>query len=126
MRLLLDTHVVLWQLSGRRQLGDGARAAIAAAQELAFSVVSYAEIGVKVGVGKLTVPDDLDTHVANAGIRVLGLTPAHALAVAKLPLHHRDPFDRLLIAQAREEGYTLLSADERVRVYDVAVLDPLS
>lgn len=126
MRLLLDTHVVLWHLGGQRQLGDGARAAIAAAEELAFSVVSFAEIGVKAGVGKLTVPDDLDTHVANAGIRVLGLSAGHGLAVAHLPLHHRDPFDRLLVAQAREEGYALLSADRRMRAYDVPVLDPLT
>lgn len=126
MRLLLDTHVVLWQLGGERTLGVEARAAIAAADELAFSAVSFAEIGVKAGVGKLTVPEDLDVHVADAGIRVLALTPAHGLAVAELPLHHRDPFDRLLVAQARAEGYTLVSADARLRDYDVAVLDPLT
>ena len=125
MRLLLDTHVVLWQLSGERPLGDEARAAVAEAEELAFSVVSFAEIGVKAGVGKLVVPADLDAHVATVGIRVLGLSAAHGLAVATLPLHHRDPFDRLLVAQAREDGYTLVSADERMRAYDVAVLDPL-
>lgn len=126
MRLLLDTHVVLWQLGGERQLGPTAKATIAAAEELVFSVVSFAEIGVKAGVGKLVVPSDLDAHVANAGIRVLGLSAAHGLAVAELPLHHRDPFDRLLIAQTIEAGYTLMSADERMRDYDVAVLDPLT
>lgn len=126
MRLLLDTHVVLWQLSGERPLGDEARAAVAEAEELAFSVVSFAEIGVKAAVGKLVVPDDLDAHVTDAGLRVLGLSTEHALAVAKLPLHHRDPFDRLLIAQARQDGYTLVSADDRVRAYDVGVLDPLA
>lgn len=126
MRLLLDTHVVLWQLSGQRRLGKTASAAIAGADELVFSVVSFAEIGVKAGVGKLKVPEDLDAHIANAGLRVLGLVPAHGLAVAELPLHHRDPFDRLLIAQARAEGCTLLSADERMRAYDVPVLDPLT
>lgn len=126
MRLLLDTHVVLWQLGGERRLGVEARAAIVAADELAFSAVSFAEIGVKAGVGKLTVPEDLDVHVADAGIRVLALTAAHGLAVAELPLHHRDPFDRLLVAQARAEGYTLVSADTRLRDYDVAVLDPLT
>lgn len=126
MKLLLDTHVVLWQLSGQRPLGAEARAAIAAAEELRFSVVSFAEIGVKAGVGKLVVPDDLEAHVSGAGIRVLGLSAAHALAVAKLPLHHRDPFDRLLVAQARADGCTLVSADERLRAYDVAVVDPLT
>jgi PIN domain nuclease of toxin-antitoxin system len=125
VRFLLDTHVVLWQLGGQRRLGNEARGAIAAAGELAFSVVSFAEIGVKAAVGKLVVPGDLGAHVTDAGMRVLGLSAEHGLAVAKLPLHHRDPFDRLLIAQARQEGYTLVSADERMRAYDIAVLDPL-
>lgn len=126
MRLLLDTHVVLSQLSGVRQLGSQARAAIVASTELAFSVVSFAEIGVKAAVGKLVVPDGLDAAVAAAGLRVLGLSAEHGLAVAHLPLHHRDPFDRLLVVQARHEGYTLVSADERLSAYDVALLDPLA
>ncbi len=125
MRLLLDTQVVLWQLSGTRELGERARAAIAAAAELCFSVVSFAEIGVKAADGKLVVPDDLDAHVVGAGVRILGLAAAHGLAVSELPLHHRDPFDRLLISQAREERLTLVTADERIHRYDVEVLDPL-
>ncbi|HTE59459.1 MAG TPA: type II toxin-antitoxin system VapC family toxin [Solirubrobacteraceae bacterium] len=126
MRLLLDTHVVLWQLSGARPLGIRARETIAAAAELAFSVVSFAEIGVKAAVGKLVVPDDLHAHVMGTGVRVLGLSADHGLAVASLPLHHRDPFDRLLVAQARQDGFTLVTADERIHAYDVAVLDPLT
>jgi PIN domain nuclease of toxin-antitoxin system len=125
VRLLLDTHVVLWQLSGTRSLGVRARELIGAATELAFSVVSFAEIGVKAAVGKLEVPGDLYEHVLETGVRVLGLSADHGLAVASLPLHHRDPFDRLLIAQARQEGLTLVTADPRIRAYDVAVLDPL-
>jgi PIN domain nuclease of toxin-antitoxin system len=124
VRLLLDTHVVLWQLSGARPLGVRAREAIAAAAELAFSVVSFAEIGVKAAVGKLVIPDDLHAHVVGTGVRLLGLSPDHCLAVASLPLHHRDPFDRLLVAQARQDGFTLVTADERIHAYDVAVLDP--
>ena len=126
MRLLLDTHVVLWQLSGVRSLGARARETIAAAGELAFSVVSFAEIGVKAAIGKLAVPDDLHAHIVGTGVRVLGLSAEHGLAVASLPLHHRDPFDRLLVAQARHEGFTLMTADTRIHAYDVAVLDPLS
>jgi len=126
VRLLLDTHVVLWQLSGARTLGVRAQEAIAAAAELAFSVVSFAEIGVKAAVGKLEVPDDLHDHVVRTGVRLLVLSPEHGLAVASLPLHHRDPFDRLLVAQARHEGLTLVTADARIRAYDVAVLDPLT
>lgn len=126
MRLLLDTHVVLWQLSGVRSLGARASETIAAARELAFSVVSFAEIGLKAAAGKLAVPHDLYAHVVGTGVRVLGLSVEHALAVASLPVHHRDPFDRLLIAQARQEGFTLVTADRRIHGYDVAVLDPLT
>lgn len=124
MRLLLDTHVVLWQLSGLQRLGVRATETIASAAELAFSVVSFAEIGVKAAIGRLAVPGDLHDHVLGTGLRVLGLSPDHGLAVASLPLHHRDPFDRLLIAQARHEGLTLVTADARLHAYDVAVLDP--
>jgi PIN domain nuclease of toxin-antitoxin system len=126
VKLLLDTHVVLWQLAGTRPLGARAREAIAAAAELAFSVVSFAEIGVKAAVGKLVVPDDLHAHVVGTGVRLLGLSPDHGLAVARLPLHHRDPFDRLLIVQAQQDGFTLVTADMRMCAYDVAVLDPLA
>ena len=123
MRLLLDTHVVLWQLAGSRPLGPTARAAIAAASELRFSVVSFAEIGVKVAVGKLSVPAGVEDHVTRSGLRLLGLTAAHGLHVSMLPLHHRDPFDRLLVAQAAIEGLTLVTADERLDAYAIEVLD---
>jgi PIN domain nuclease of toxin-antitoxin system len=126
VRLLLDTHVMLWQLSGERSLGERARETIAAAAELAFSVVSFAEIGVKAAVGKLAVPDDLHARILDTGVRVLGLSAAHGLAVASLPLHHRDPFDRLLVAQAQHEGFTLVTADPWIPGYEVEVLDPLT
>ncbi len=116
---------MLWQLSGARELGERAREAIAGSTELAFSVVSFAEIGVKAAIGKLTVPADVHAHLLDAGLRVLGLSPEHGLAVAGLPLHHRDPFDRLLVAQAQHEGLTLMTADTRIHAYDVPVLDPL-
>jgi PIN domain nuclease of toxin-antitoxin system len=126
VRLLLDTHVMLWQLSGERSLGSRARERIAAAAELAFSVVSFAEIGVKAAAGKLVVPNDLHARVVSTGVRLLGLSADHGLAVGTLPLHHRDPFDRLLIVQAQLEGLTLLTANGRIGAYDVAVLDPLA
>jgi len=119
VRLLLDTHVVLWQLSGMRALGPRAREAIAGAGELAFSVVSFAEIGVKAAVGKLHAPDDLQAHIVGTGVRVLGLSPDDGLAVARLPLHHRDPFDRLLVAQAQVEGIPLVTADPQMAAYDI-------
>ncbi len=122
MRLLLDTHVVLWQLEGTRTVGPRAQRTIEQASELRFSVVSFAEIGVKAAIGKLTVPDDLREHIVGSGLRMLGLTAEHGLAVAGLPLHHRDTFDRLLIAQAQTEGLTLLTADARIDDYEVAVI----
>lgn len=123
MRLLLDTQVVLWELQGDRSLGTEARNAIERAEELAFSVVSFAEIGVKVAIGKLVVPDDIREHIAGAGLKLLGLAPDHGLAVGELPLHHRDPFDRLLISQARHEGLAVVTSDRRFGDYDVPVID---
>ena len=122
MRLLFDTHVVLWQLEEDRNLSPEAEAAIDAATELAFSVVSFAEIGVKAAVGKLEVPKDLRTHVVDAGFRILGLSAEHGLGVADLPMRHRDPFDRLLISQAQAEGLTIVTADARFAEYDVTVV----
>lgn len=123
MRLLLDTHVVLWQLSGEHDLSAAAREAIGAADDLLFSVVSFAEVGIKASVGKLDVPHDLQTRVADAGVRTLGLSPAHALAVSDLPVHHRDPFDRLIISQALIERLTVVTADTRFRAYGIPLLE---
>lgn len=122
MRLLLDTHVVLWQLKGSRTLGPQARSAIEQAEELSFSVVSFAEIGIKAAVGKLTVPPDFHDRVLAMGVRVLGLSPVHGLGVNELPLHHRDPFDRLLISQACAEAMTIVTADSRIPAYDVETI----
>ena len=97
MRLLLDTHVVLWQL-GERELSQSAVAAIAAADDLLFSVVSFAEIGIKAAVGKLVPAGPAGQDHGRRGAQP-ALAAAHGLAVAQLPTHHRDPFDRLLIAQ---------------------------
>ena len=123
MRLLLDTQVVLWQLQGARTLGPRAQAAIESASELTFSVVSFAEIGIKAAIGKLVVPRDLHEHILRSGSRILGLAPDHGLGVADLPMHHRDPFDRLLISQARCEGLTVVTADRRFVDYDIPVID---
>jgi PIN domain nuclease of toxin-antitoxin system len=124
VRLLLDTHVVLWLVDDPDALGPQTRAAAATATALAFSVVSFAEIGVKVAIGKLRVPQDLPARIRDIGVHILSLSPQHGLALGSLPLHHRDPFDRLLVAQAREEGFTLVTTDRRIPAYDVPVLDP--
>lgn len=123
MRLLLDTHVLLWELEGSRRVSRAAQEAIEQATNLFFSVVSFAEIGVKAAIGKLSVPSDLRGHVTRSGVQVLRLDAAHGLAVAKLPMHHRDPFDRLLVAQARSEQLSIVTADRRIVAYDVTVID---
>ena len=123
MRLLLDTHVVLWQLGGSPAIGTTAQQEIRHADELLFSVVSFAEIGVKAAIGKLRVPTDLRERIVHSGVRILGLAPDHGLGVARLPLHHRDPFDRLLIAQARSERLVVVTADARIPAYDVRTVD---
>lgn len=123
MRLLLDTHVVLWELEGSRTVSPAARVAIEQATDLLYSVVSFAEIGVKVAIGRLSVPRDLRELVLRSGVQVLPLDADHGLAVADLPMHHRDPFDRLLVAQARSEHLTIVTADRRFAAYDVPVID---
>ncbi len=80
-------------------------------------------LGVRVVLWELAVPADLREHVLRAGLQILGLNPGHALAAGRLPLHHRNPFDRLLVAQARSEGLTLVTADERIARYDVCLID---
>lgn len=123
MRLLLDTHVVLWQLDGSRTLSRPARDAISTATELFFSAVSFAEIGMKAAVGMLSVPPDFPEAVRRSGLTVLPLETQHGLDVATLPMHHRDPFDRLLVSQARSEQLTIVSADRRLAAYDVRFVD---
>jgi PIN domain nuclease of toxin-antitoxin system len=124
--LLLDTHVVLEELAEGSTIGGKATAAIAAAEDLRVSVVSFIEIGIKASVGKLKIPEELHKLVLDSGARILGLTPEHGLGVAALPLHHRDPFDRLLISQARHEGLTILTSDPCFARYDVQLIDATS
>jgi PIN domain nuclease of toxin-antitoxin system len=110
-------------MEGTRTVGPRAQEAVERASELLFSVVSFAEIGVKAATGRLVVPDDIHQHIVRSGLRILGLDPEHGLGVADLPMHHRDPFDRLLISQARCEGLTMLSTDARIASYDVSTID---
>ena len=126
--LLLDTHVLLWWLSGDRRLGAKAKAAIRRRDTSVFvSAASLWEIAIKVALGRLDLegppqswlPPELDKH----SFRDLPVTGMHALGVASLPEIHRDPFDRVLVAQARAEGLTLVSGDERVLEYPVGLMD---
>jgi PIN domain nuclease of toxin-antitoxin system len=123
VRLLLDTQIVLWQQEGRLNRLRGVRDTIEAADELLVSVISFAEIGIKAAVGKLTIPENLQEHVRDSGARVLGLAPEHGLGVGALPLHHRDPFDRLLISQALCENLAIVTSDPYFADYGVTVIN---
>lgn len=123
MRLLADTHVLLWWLADDDRLTDRHRTAISdGANSVAFSSVSIAEIAIKASLGKLTAPAAVTDALRDDGLVELPFTAAHAELLRTLPWHHRDPFDRMLIAQAMAEGLTLASVDHHVRAYAVAVL----
>ncbi len=123
MRLLLDTHVFMWASSNDVRLKPVVREAIAAQTNVIFvSAASAWEIGIKHASGRLTFPvhkwDEMVTTLAGLP---LPITAAHGLEAGALPRHHQDPFDRLLIAQARLEGLTLVTADRTLNRYDVVI-----
>jgi PIN domain nuclease of toxin-antitoxin system len=122
VRLLLDTHALLWWLSDDAALGPQARALIAdPANDVLVSIASLWEIVVKVRVGKLDANiAAICAGVAAEGFVMLNILPAHLAALAALPAHHRDPFDHLLLAQAQVEALALVSADRQIRLYPVA------
>jgi PIN domain nuclease of toxin-antitoxin system len=122
VRLLLDTNIVIWQQEGHLDRFRSALDAIRTADELLVSAVSFVEVGIKVAAGKLRLPENLREHVLESGARILTVSPEHGLGIAELPLHHRDPFDRLLISQARHEGLAILTADPDFVAYDVPVV----
>jgi PIN domain nuclease of toxin-antitoxin system len=120
VRLLLDTHALLWWLGGHRVLSREARDVISRAEnQVLFSAASVWEVVIKRSLGKLDVPDRFVLEALADGFGSLSVTSAHALEVAELPTHHRDPFDRMLIAQARVEGLSIVSRDERFDGYGV-------
>jgi PIN domain nuclease of toxin-antitoxin system len=123
LSLLLDSHVLLWLMVDdprvSRQtwemLEEGSR-------EVLVSAVSIWELEVKRMKGTLDAPDDMLPRAENAGFRFVDLTPDNALDAARLPPHHGDPFDRLLVAQAQAEAATLVTHDEALAAYDVPVM----
>ena len=123
MKVLLDTHILLWWLDEDPALPPRAGDAIADSDTtVVVSAATAWEIAIKKAVGRLDAPDDLlDALDANA-FDTLAITAAHALAAGELPAHHTDPFDRMLIAQARAEGLTLISVDRRFSDYEVDLL----
>jgi len=124
VKLLLDTHALLWWLADDPALGASAREAIAQPDGLVFvSAVSIWEIVIKKSLGKLVVPDELPEAVRSQPFHFLEMTVEHAFRVGELPMHHRDPFDRLLIAQCLVEGLTLVTHDGDMARYHVPVLN---
>ncbi|MEU8012046.1 type II toxin-antitoxin system VapC family toxin [Micromonospora parva] len=122
MNLLLDTHVALWAITGDPTLGTDLLDQLRHEPDIFLSPVSLWEITVKQATGKLAGPPDLAERVRDMGFRELPVTHAHAIAAGRLPSHHRDPFDRMLVAQAITEGLTLASRDASITLYDVDVL----
>lgn len=121
--LLLDTHVLLWSLGDVERLSPQARDAIASSvQPVYVSAASIWEISIKRRSGKLKAPDDLVQRIAEARFEELPISHRHADLAGALPAHHRDPFDRMIVAQARCDGLTVVTRDERIAAYRVPLL----
>jgi PIN domain nuclease of toxin-antitoxin system len=119
--LLLDTHVVLWWLADDPSLSDEIKTRLDHEPDVYVSAATVWEVAIKQAIGKLE-PADLPERIRGSGFRELPIGSEHAIAAGRLPLIHRDPFDRMLVAQARCEDLTLVTRDSRCRQYDVAVL----
>ena len=122
MKLLLDTHVVLWWTHDSHRLSGAVQELLADPRhDVLLSAVVAWEIAIKRTLGKLTVRAGLVEELVRGGVRELPVSIAHATAVEALPPHHRDPFDRMLVVQARAEAAVLVSQDPALRAYDVPV-----
>lgn len=125
MKYLLDTHIWLWILESPTKIAAPVRAALETADELVLSVASVWEIAIKVRLGKLALQGGAEAArheiVAASGARELTISSAHAVAAADLPPLHRDPFDRMLVAQAILEGFVLVTADDAIRQYGTPI-----
>ena len=126
MRILLDSHVALWWLDDSAAMGSQCRELISHADEAFISAVTPWELGMKRALGKLTMPEGLVDELESEGFVSLSITAAHAERAPALPPHHRDPFDRMLVAQAQLETLVLVTADETLAGYDVERFDARS
>jgi PIN domain nuclease of toxin-antitoxin system len=124
LKVLLDTHLVLWAMGGEHsRISKKGQAALGSEEfEPVVSAVTFWEVAIKRALGKLDAPEDLLPQIEGAGVDLLPVMPRHADRVASLPLHHRDPFDRILVAQAISEGLPLVSNDESLRQYEIEVI----
>lgn len=123
MNLLLDTHVLLWWLDDHPSLSKACRTAMADGSNLVFvSAAVIWEIRIKQALGKLKVPSVFREILDQQPFNWLSITVEHAHAIKSLPVHHRDPFDRMLVAQARVEGFTVVTHDAVFRKYKIPVM----
>jgi PIN domain nuclease of toxin-antitoxin system len=123
LRLLLDTHALLWWLADDLRLDEAARDAVAdPASYVAVSAVSAWEISIKKTLGRLEAPDDLAEQLVRHRFDALAITVPHALLAGSLPAHHADPFDRMLVAQAQLERLAIVTRDPNIPRYAVATL----
>ena len=123
MNLLLDSHCLLWWLGGM-PVSEPASSAIAeSSNEVYVSAASIWELEIIAARGKLTIDADLITEVEAAGLTLLPITASHGKAAARLPMHHRDPFDRMLIAQAQLESCSIVSRDSSFAQYSVGLIE---
>ena len=119
--ILVDTHVLLWALADDPRLTQRMRQILQGAEQRFLSAVSIWEIEIKRALGKLWLEDDIVDIAGRTGFTPLAITWDHAAEAGRLPAHHADPFDRLLIAQARTEALPILTADRQFATYDVTL-----
>ena len=123
MRLLLDTHSLLWAIFEPKKLSIEAQEVIANKNSVAYtSIASLWEIAIKRNLGRLDVPDNFFDAIEYGGYELLNITIPHIKDYTSLPLHHRDPFDRILIAQAISERLTLITRDKNIDQYDISII----
>ena len=122
MRYLLDTHTLLWARGAPDSLSDDALSVLQSDDSVLYlSVATLWECAIKSSIGKLDVPGDF-YRVVSSDYEILGIDVSHVRAYADLPMHHRDPFDRMLVAQAQLGGLTLVTRDRNIAKYDVPVI----
>ncbi len=123
MNFLLDTHVLIWALENNPTLSDGAGSSITSGENMVFvSSISVWEIGIKRSLGKLNAPDNLQEELELHRFTPLNITHKHADLAARLPLIHKDPFDRMLVAQAIVENLIVITRDEQIGMYSVKTI----
>ncbi len=125
MKFLIDTHILIWFLEGNELLAKNNREMIASSRnEIFVSIASLWEMAIKISVGKLTISKpfvDVIKQIAEENLEILSISPGHTLQVSTLPFHHRDPFDRIIIARAQVEDLTIISDDPEFDAYLAAL-----